>query len=543
MQYILSIIAFVIIFSIIVLIHEAGHFFMAKKSGVKVLEFGIGLPPRIWGKKKGDTIYSINWIPFGGFVQMLGENSHDKRLLKNNKSFVSKPPRIRAMILCAGVFMNFLLSWVLLTAGFTVGMQPLLLPDDILPALRSENILLEEGVKIKTVEAGGFAEKVGFKAGDIIYSINGEKPSYAVFLEALSSPNKIFNIIRDGNFVVLKIEKKDLPADYNKKLIGLEYFEPLEFPRVKIKSMDEYGDFFKAGIIEGDYVLKVDGVQIFYTDDLFEAIKAKDSFKVLIYRDGVKKELTVSTQSNRGIIVVDIFADSPAQKAGILKGDVVLAVNGVSFYDGEKLINYIDDNSTKTLAVSVLRGEEKISFDVKPKDGKMGVIMSDMIVSNPNNGYVIYDDGILSSVIKIQDQKYPIYKSAYVAFSEMWKISKMTSSMFFSFIGKAVTSGSVPAQVSGPIGIAQMTHVFVKEGLVSLVRFLALLSLSLAVINILPFPALDGGRLIFVLFEWITGRRVSAKFENYIHSAGYVVIMFLVLMVSYSDILRIVKSW
>jgi regulator of sigma E protease len=534
MQYILSIIAFIIIFSIIVLIHEAGHFFMAKKSGVKVLEFGIGLPPRIWGKKKGDTIYSINWIPFGGFVQMLGENGHDKRLLKNNKSFVSKPPRIRAMILCAGVFMNFLLSWVLLTAGFTVGMQPLLLPDDILPALRSENILLEEGVKIKTVEVGSFAEKAGFKVGDVIYSINGEKPTYSVFLEALSSPNKIFNIIRDGNFVVLKIDKK---------LTGLEYFEPIEFPRIKIKSMDEYGDFYKAGIMSGDYVLQVDGVQVFYTEDFFDAIKAKDSFKVLIYRDGVKKELTVNTQSNRGIIVVDVLADSPAQKAGILKGDVVLAVNGVDFYDGEKLINYIDVNSTKTLAVSVLRGEEKISFNVKPKDGKMGVLMSDMIVSNPNNGYVIYDDGLLSSVIKIQDQKYPIYKSAYVAFAEMWKISKMTSSMFFSFIGKAVTSGSVPAQVSGPIGIAQMTHVFVKEGLVSLVRFLALLSLSLAVINILPFPALDGGRLIFVLFEWIFGRRVSAKFENYIHSAGYVVIIFLVLMVSYSDILRIVKSW
>ena len=102
----------------------------------------------------------------------------------------------------------------------------------------------------------------------------------------------------------------------------------------------------------------------------------------------------------------------------------------------------------------------------------------------------------------------------------------------------AITDDSV----AGPVGIAQMTHTFVQEGFIPLIRFVAILSLSLAVINILPFPALDGGRLLFLIIEMITGRRVNQKWEAYVHAFGYLLILLLLLVVTYSDILRLFSS-
>ena len=104
-----------------------------------------------------------------------------------------------------------------------------------------------------------------------------------------------------------------------------------------------------------------------------------------------------------------------------------------------------------------------------------------------------------------------------------------------SFIG----SGEVPDSVAGPVGIAQMTGTFAREGLIPLFRFIAILSISLAVLNILPFPALDGGKLLFILIEFVTGRRVSVKWENYIHALGFMLILALVVAVTYADILRL----
>ena len=114
MTLFLSIIAFLIIFSVLILIHEAGHYFAAKKMGVKVEEFGFGLPPRVWGfkPKKSDTLFSINAIPFGGFVRLYGEDKFDSKALKSNESYVSKSPWQKILIVIAGVVMNFLLAFV-----------------------------------------------------------------------------------------------------------------------------------------------------------------------------------------------------------------------------------------------------------------------------------------------------------------------------------------------------------------------------------------------------------------------------------------------
>src|SRR6056297_2985054 len=109
---IVSLLIFILIFSFLILTHEFGHFIIAKKSGVKVEEFGLGYPPRIFGKKIGETVYSVNWIPFGGFVSLYGEDP-DEREEDNERNFSSKSPLVKTGILSAGVIINFLTAVVI----------------------------------------------------------------------------------------------------------------------------------------------------------------------------------------------------------------------------------------------------------------------------------------------------------------------------------------------------------------------------------------------------------------------------------------------
>ncbi|MEK7523998.1 MAG: site-2 protease family protein, partial [Patescibacteria group bacterium] len=125
MDIVLTIIAVIVIFSALVLIHEYGHFIMARRAGIKVEEFGIGFPPRLFKKKFGETLYTINAIPFGGFVKLYGEDSSDPKAQKSNRSFSSKSPWVRTKVVVAGVVMNFILAIVLLTIGFSFGTEPL----------------------------------------------------------------------------------------------------------------------------------------------------------------------------------------------------------------------------------------------------------------------------------------------------------------------------------------------------------------------------------------------------------------------------------
>src|ERR1035437_10305911 len=121
----MTIIIFILVLAIIILVHEFGHFIVAKKSGVKVEEFGIGLPPRIWGKKIGETLYSVNWIPFGGFVRMLGEDPvEDAKMsvVDKPRSFVGKPKWKQALVLIAGISFNFIFAWLIIVLSFTIGM-------------------------------------------------------------------------------------------------------------------------------------------------------------------------------------------------------------------------------------------------------------------------------------------------------------------------------------------------------------------------------------------------------------------------------------
>ena len=541
MSYLLTVIAFIVIFSVLILVHEFGHFIMAKRAGIKVEEFGFGLPPRIWGKKKGETIYSVNWIPFGGFVRMLGEDQADPKMLRSKRSFAAQSMRARVMVIVAGVVMNFLLAWVLMWVGFTVGMQPLLGPDDVLPAVNNGQIVLNQGVEIKSVDEGSLAADAGFKAEDIIYSISGSKVDDNNLAAITKDPAKSFGVIREGKALTLQIPVNDILKATQQKL-GLNFYDFGDFPRVRIFDLKPNTVAYQAGLRSEDVILSVNGQQIFDIPQYESLIRGLPKLEYTVYRDGLVQQVTVERSRARQVIISGVIPGSPADKAGLKNEDIILTINGKQLTDSQEIVNYVQDHKDEQLAYMVDRGGQQLFYEIKPEAGRVGIMLSELMSYIDDQGVSVYNADQLASVKEIKNEQYPFYIAIYKSLGETWKLSVTTAQMFTGFVGGLVSRGEIPATVSGPIGIAEMTHVFVQEGFIPLLRFVAVLSLSLAVINILPFPALDGGRLLFIVIEFVIGRKVNQRWENYIHALGYFLIMALILVVTYSDIVKLFQK-
>lgn len=187
----LTLVAFIIVLGILILVHEAGHFITAKLAGVKVLEFAIGFPPRILSFKKKETKYVVGLLPLGGYVQMLGEDEKSK----DPRAYNNATPGKRALIGIAGVLLNIILAWFLLTVGFIVGMTPLATPSSEIHGTE-----VKPQIFVSEIESGSVAEKAGIKIGDQIIGTETETFSNS---EAVSD----FTAKNAGKTVVLKIKK------------------------------------------------------------------------------------------------------------------------------------------------------------------------------------------------------------------------------------------------------------------------------------------------------------------------------------------------
>ena len=377
----ITIIVFLVILSLLVLVHEAGHFFTAKKFGIKVEEFGFGFPPRLFAKKIGETLYSINWLPIGGFVKLYGEDEAgggkiriSKSEIRNNKedikrAFFARPVWQRALVIVAGVAMNFLLSVVIISYMF--GVSGVKMPAD--------KVIVTDLVK------GAPAEVAGIKKGDTIEAINGTK---------ITNTDQLISITKKhlGEEIVLRIN-----------------------PSTKFRVKDQP----------------------------FDKVQGK--------------------KSN----IKDI-----------------------------KLI------PRKTY----------------PKnEGPMGIAISQDIIT----------------------KKYPLYLAPLVGTKEALHTSWLIVSGLGKMVFDLISQGQAPEGVAGPVGIARLTGQFVEIGPLAVMSFLAILSLNLAILNILPIPALDGGRLFFILIELILGKRVSQKFEAKAHAVGMAILLTLVAVITLNDIIKV----
>ena len=389
----MSIIIFLIILGILVLVHEFGHFIAAKKNGVLVEEFGFGFPPRLIGKKIGETIYSFNLIPFGGFVKLFGEEykevgtDRDLTAARKKRAFVYKPPSIKALIIVAGVLMNIILAVFLYY--FTLSLNN----------FRSEPLPL----------------------------LN----------------NYSFRFGKQENRIVVGDISPNSPASQTKIQIGDIAMQ------AGAKNTGENIDWF--------------------------SISRPDQF-------------------------IDFVKNSQDKEI---------------YLQLENLIN----GETKTIQVTP-------KYDQKLKRAIIGINLIEAVV-------ITYDtpaDRVFSGFL----HSYNI--SAY-------NVSGLRYLFAQSFKQKSVEP--IAQGSAGPIGIFKLVSELVessgKKVVINLLNLLALLSLSLAITNMIPFPALDGGRFVMVLYEWITGRRFNAVIEKYLVVGGFLFLMVLALLVAMNDIIKIYR--
>lgn len=368
----LEAIIFIIVLSVLILSHEWGHFIAAKISKMRVDEFGLGFPPKLFGFKKGETQYTVNLIPFGGFVRIYGEEAEEAKEIKEaggvdpdqHRKFSARPKLAQAFVMVAGVLFNFILAWLLFSVGFMTGF-PSAVTDATAPYIEDKSVV------VTSVLPNSPAEEAGLRAG------------------------------------------------------------------MKIISLSQNGE-----------------------------------------------EVAVTTPDD--------------------------------------VSTFIGAHPQSSFVVETQFGEETKNITLTPAQG----ILDD----RPAIGITMDEIGTI---------ELPPHRALWSGLERTVDLTVLTTQGIYGLIRDAVVGDASFDSVSGPIGIYNLVGEASQLGFVYLLGFTAIISISLGVINLAPFPALDGGRLVFLIIEAIKGSPIKPIVANTINYVGFVVLIALMILISYGDLLKL----
>jgi regulator of sigma E protease len=433
-DFLTMIVSVSIVLGIMVLVHEWGHFIVAKSFGVRVEVFSIGFGTRLWGYKRGDTDYRLSALPLGGYVKMAGDNPLEERK-GDPDEFLSKPRWQRVLIALAGPAMNIVLSVILIAGIYMRGSkQPAFLdrPMDLVGVLQDSP-----------------AQKAGLMPGDHIASVNGvSNPSWdRAQLELMSTlPGHTLSITVDRNG------------------------QQLSFSVPAAQSVEEvFG----------------------YPQD--------------------------------HLIVSAVSPGTPAERSGLMAGDVILKVNGTTLANGAEFPPLIDKSQSQPLDLEVQRGDRTIHVQIRPAQ------------VNSANGAPRWQIGVLRTG-DLVDRRLS-FGSAIVESVGMNAL--MTRQV--AYVVVELFRGKISLnQLEGPLGIAKESGRAAKQGVAELLSLMAMIGVNLAVLNLLPIPPLDGGHILMLFIEGTIRRDLSVRVKERFVTVSMVFLLLVFAIVMYNDVLKLI---
>lgn len=423
------IIVFIVALFVAIYCHELGHFIAARRTGVKVEEFGIGLPPRLFGIKRGETIYSVNAIPLGAFVRAAGED--DPAVLGG---LAGKGPWTRFGVYVAGPLVNIFLAFVLLSAFLS------------LPV----GAVVGDGLMVHSVGENTPADEAGIKPGDIIRKVENQP------VRKWEHMRDIVNSVEEGADIALLLQRDG--HEWETRLTP--EFEP-ELQR------------------------RVIGVVLCWN------------------------------------IVTQVEEGSPADEADIKHGDSVVGINGLAVYNSESVSDALASiEEGEEVELILLRDAKPISRSLAyPGDGKLPGVELQWVPG-----------------VDIEQERLPVWRAVYLGARYIIHMPALIVEAI------PLIRESPDTALVGPIGAGQLTVEVVRSAGFSNMLFMAgMISLGIGIFNLLPIPPLDGGGMLVALIEGVRrGKRLSARAVRLAYTIGTAFLIALVVLVTLSDILRLI---
>lgn len=536
-MFIINIIGFVFLLGLVILIHELGHYIMAKRAGILCHEFALGMGPILYSRKKGETLFSIRAIPIGGFVSMAGEEISDSlvsvgdevRVLMDEKN----PKKVTHIILN---------------------------PED--PRYQDAELIEVERIDLKGKDGEGLYLNDYQVARDAFYVMKDKELQIAPYDRSFESKTLFerFSTIFAGpfmNFILALVIFFVIAL-----LIGQPVMSSSELGAVSENAAAD-----RAGLATGDVIVSIDGEPIDdWTDiqDVMDDRAGQGRVDIVVLRD--ETELTFSAvptlqffsagfssdpAEESKVAIGSVGAGGPADNAvevdrrtqsGIMPNDVVLAIGYnkdslLAVTTWEDVVGFMRDNTSG--ADMYLQ----IERDVFDEDGE--TVIDTRVLTyevGPFSHRFLEGQGVrpIQNVLGIG----PVFEFDFLAsFPAALGQFGTTSTMIFSTLRALFAESRVGVgDLAGPIGIYTLTSTFISQGMIPFLTWIGILSVNLGIINLMPIPALDGGRLLFLGYEAVVKKPVNKRFENVIHLIMFILLITLFFFIAFNDVLRILGS-
>ncbi|MGE5651610.1 MAG: RIP metalloprotease RseP [Bacillota bacterium] len=450
-----TLIAFFVALGVLIIVHELGHYWVARWCGVKVLRFSVGMGRIVYSRRLGSdqTEWALSILPFGGYVKMLDAREQDLAKLPSEelkREFTRQSVWKRIAIVAAGPLANFVLAIVLFAGLYSYGIP-------------------EPTARLRAVPENSAAYQAGLRGGELVTAINGE-------------PIRLWSDLR-WKLMQLALEGKQVRLDVQRPNPGPSGGDLLDTKTLDLNSLS-------ASDLEGDFLGKL-GMDL----------------------------------ARPSPVLGRIIEDGPAMRAGLKEGDLILDVNGAAVADGLAFVELVRASPGKPLRIHGLRNGREFSLDVTPESYSKG-------------NQVL---GRIGTEVPLAPEMTIASDSPLVAVGKAVKKTWETSTLTIKMLGKMLVGEVSWRNVTGPITIADYAGQTARIGMISYLSFIAFISISLGVMNLLPIPVLDGGLLLYYALEVLTGRAIPERFGELAQRAGVGILMTLMAVAVFNDIIRLMS--